>query len=433
MINISMPNKSAGGHGDTPLPDMKKQRLLPTVRNLWWTRLLCLCLAFLIVGWGVFIPFPRRGETRDISFQEIDAKAVVLMEFSRGEIVYARGEDEPLPPASLTKVMTLLLAYEALEEGRVHWDDEVTISEKAWQTGGSQMYLDVNQVVTFGELLTGIATISANDACVAVAEYLSGSEDNFVAEMNRKAQELGLTNTLFQNTSGLPHEDHYSSALDMARIAHYYINRFPEALTLHSQKEYTFNEILQYNRNPLLGRFPGADGLKTGHTTAAGYCLVATAQQNGMRFIAVVMNSETSATRLRDSDILLNYAFRNYTLHSVFNAGDTAAVVEVKGGILQETEVLVEEAVEVVIPFHRQDDLLIKLNYPETLTAPLTQHEIIGSAEIYLDDLRLSETSLVTADDVEKAGFFELRWRSLKGFITNMWSRFLEWLGGFFG
>ena len=416
------------------LENILKQRLLSTVRSgPCVTRLLCLCLVFFIIGGSIFIPFPRRGETSGIAFQEIEAEAVVLMEFSRGEIIYAHGADEPLPPASLTKVMTLLLAYEALDEGRVQWDDDVTISEKAWRTGGSQMYLDVNQVVSFGELLTGIATISANDACVAVAEYLSGSEDNFVAEMNRKAQELGLTNTLFQNTSGLPHEDHYSSALDMARIAHYYINRFPEALTLHSQEEYTFNEILQYNRNPLLGRFPGADGLKTGHTAAAGYCLIATAQQNGMRFIAVVMNSDTRGTRLRDSDILLNYAFRNYTLHSVFTTGEEVAVVEINGGTIRQTGVQVGEAVEVVIPFHRQDDLQIKLDYPEKILAPLTKHEIIGTAEIYLDDVRLSETSLVTADDVEKAGFFELRWRSLKDFITSMWSRFLEWLGGFFG
>ena len=418
MTNISLFNK---------LHNMVKRR--PAVRcDSYSTRLLCLFLVFLVIGGGVIMSFPRHGETRDVSFQDIGAEAAVLMEFSRGEVIYALGEDKPLPPASLTKVMMLLLAYEAMDEGRVHWDDEVTVSEKAWRTGGSQMYLDVNQVVSFGELVTGIATISANDACVAVAEYLSGSEEIFVAEMNRKGQELGLSSTLFQNTSGLPQEDHYSTALDMARIAHYYINRFPEALELHSQQEYTFNDIPQHNRNPLLERFPGADGLKTGHTSDAGYCLIATAEQNGMRFIAVIMNSDTRATRLRESEILLNYAFRNYTLQSVFDSSETVAVVEIKGGTIREIEVLVKEAVEVVIPFHRQDDLVTKLNYPEKLLAPLTQHETIGNVEIYLDDVLLNETPLIIANNVEKAGFFVLQWRSIRDFFSNTWNSFTEWL-----
>ncbi len=408
-----------------------KHGLLRNVPVFFNTRLLGFLLVIL-TGWAVFICSPRQAVTQEVSFQEIGASAAILMEFSRGEIIYSHNEDKPLPPASLTKIMTLLLAYEALEEGRVNWDDPVTISEKAWGTGGSQMYLEVNQVVPFGELITGIATISANDACVAVAEYLSGSEDVFVTEMNRKAQELGLSSTLFQNTSGLPHEAHYSSALDMARIAHYYIDRFPEALALHAQEHYTFNNIPQNNRNPLLGRFPGADGLKTGHTSESGYCLIATAEQNGMRFITVVLDSESRAARLRDNEILLNYAFRNYTLYPVFAPGEEVAVVEIKGGITRTMELQVEEAVEVVIPFHRQEDLIIELNYLENLSAPFTKHEVMGNAEIYLDDVLLAKTPLITADDVEKAGFFVLRWRDLTDFAVHAWDRFTEWLWGFF-
>lgn len=390
------------------------------------------CLLMLVLIISISILMPGAGETQDVAFQEIDAQAVVLMEFSRGEIVYAHGEAEPLPPASLTKVMTLLLAYEALAEGRANWDDPVTISEKAWRTGGSQMYLDANQIVTFGELITGIATISANDACVAVAEYLSGSEGNFVMEMNRKVQELGLTNTLFQNTSGLPHENHYSSAMDMARIAHNYINRFPEALPLHSQQEFTFNEIPQHNRNPLLGRFPGADGLKTGHTSEAGYCLIATAEQSGIRFVAVVMNSDSRASRMRDSEILLNYAFRNYKLHPVFNAGEKVGIIEINGGNERQVDVEAGEAVEVVIPFHRQDDLETELTYPENLSAPLNKHENVGAAKVFLDGTLLGETTLVTSGGVEKAGTFELLMRTVSDYIIYIWNRFLDWLGGFF-
>lgn len=388
-------------------------------------------LMLFFLSLGIFLTSsPRPVTAREVSFQEIEAQAFVLMEFSRGEVVHGYNEDKPLPPASLTKIMTLLLAYEALEEGRANWDDQVTVSEKAWRTGGSQMFLDANQVVTFGELVTGIATISANDACVAVAEYLSGSEDNFVATMNRKAQELGLNSTLFQNTSGLSHEAHYSSALDMARLSQYYISRFPESLELHAQQHLTFNNIPQDNRNPLLGRFPGADGLKTGHTSAAGYCLIATAEQSDMRFIAVILDSESRASRLSDSEILFNYAFRNYTLHPVFTAGEVTSLAEVSGGTIRQVELQTKEAVEVIIPFHRQDDLVIDFNFPENLAAPLTKHETIGRVKVYLDDTLLDQTSLIVAHDVEKAGFIALQWRSVSDFVTTLWSSVVEWLEG---
>ncbi|MEW5921691.1 MAG: D-alanyl-D-alanine carboxypeptidase family protein [Bacillota bacterium] len=396
------------------------------------SRLLSLFMVFILLSGFIFIPFPRRVEAQELSFPDLQSQAAVLMEFSRGEIIYAHGEDEPMPPASLTKVMTLLLAYEALQEGRVGWDEEVVISEQAWRTGGSQMYLEIGQVVTFGELVTGIATISANDACVAIAEHLSGSESNFVAEMNRKAVELGLTATLFQNTSGLPHEAHYSSALDMARLAHYYLSRFPEALALHSQKEYTFNEILQYNRNPLLGRFPGADGLKTGHTSAAGYCLIGTAEQKGMRFIVVVMNAASHTVRQRDSEIMLNYAFRNYTRQTVYAGGEEVGIIDINGGNRRQIGIQVEKTVEVVIPFHRQEDLVIDLNYPQNISAPLDKHEPLGSVEVYLDDVLLSSSSLVATDNVEKAGFSNILLRSLSDFVSGVWNALLGWIGGFF-
>ena len=395
-------------------------------------RLLSLFMVMIMLSSFITLFHPRRGAAQEVFFPDLQAQAAVLVELTRGEIVYAHGEDEPRPPASLTKVMTLLLAYEALQDGRVGWEDEVVISERAWRTGGSQMYLEIDQVVTFGDLVTGIATVSANDACVAVAEHLSGSEGNFVAEMNRKAGELGMVNTNFQNTSGLPHDDHYSSALDLAILAHYYVSRFPEALALHAQKEYTFNEILQYNRNPLLGRFPGADGLKTGHTAAAGYCLIGTAQQKGMRFIVVLMNAPSQAARQRDSEIMLNYAFRNYNKQTIFTSGEEVAVIGVSGGSVKEVAVQAEKTVEVVIPFHRQDDLMIDLSYPESAAAPLEKHQALGSVEVYLDDLLLGSSPLVAAASVEKAGFFELLLRSVREFCTGLWEGIMDRIGGFF-
>ncbi len=385
----------------------------------------------MLSGFSAFF-FPWRGGAQELSFPDLQSQAAVLMEFSRGEIIYAHGEDEPRAPASLTKIMTLLLAYEALHQGRAKWDDEVLISEQAWRTGGSQMYLEVGQAVTFGDLVTGIAAVSANDACVALAEHLSGSETNFVAEMNRKAAELGMTNTLFQNTSGLPHEDHYSSALDLARLAHYYIRRFPEALALHSQQEFTFNGIVQYNRNPLLGRFPGADGLKTGHTAAAGYCLIGTAEQKGMRFIVVVMNAETNAVRQRDSEIMLNYAFRNYTLHTVFDCGQEITVIDVDGGYARQIVLETEKTVEVIIPFHRQEDLIINISHPPKASAPLEKHEVLGKVDVYLDDLLLESSPLIATDSVEKAGLLHLLLRSVQDFFSHLWNRFTGWIGELF-
>lgn len=402
------------------------------MRKRSWKKLLPSFLTLCILGWSTFIPSPPIAEAGDVSFPELDAQAAVLMEFSRGEIIYARNADKPMPPASLAKIMTLLLAYEALRDGRVRWDDKVIISKEAWQTGGSQMFLDVNEAVAFGELITGMATISANDACVAIAEHLSGSESQFVAEMNRKAQELGLTATTFQNSSGLPHPDQYSSAMDMARLAHYYLQTFPEALTVHSLQEYTYNDILQHNRNPLLGRFPGADGLKTGHTDEAGFCLIATAEQKGMRFIAVLLNGSSHATRLRDSEILLNYAFRNHTRHPVFAQGEAVTVINITGGVAQQLGLQAKEAVEVTIPFHRSEDLVIKPNYPPSFAAPVSRYTPLGSVSVYLDDVLLAETALLAADSVEKAGTITLIGRSLAGFFSGIWSRFTDWLGGFF-
>jgi D-alanyl-D-alanine carboxypeptidase (penicillin-binding protein 5/6) len=294
------------------------------------------------------------------------------------------------------------------------------------------MFLEVNEAIAFGELVTGMATISANDACVAIAEHLSGSESRFVAEMNRKAEDLGLTATIFQNASGLPHPEQYSSALDMARLAHYYLQKFPEALALHSRPEYVFNDILQHNRNPLLGRFPGADGLKTGHTDEAGFCLIATAEQKGMRFIAVLLNGSSRATRLRDSEILLNYAFRNYTRHPVFTQGEAVTVINITGGVKQQLGLQTEEAVEVTIPFHRSKDLVIKPNYPPSFAAPISRHAPLGSVRVYLDDVPLAETALLAADSVEKASTLTLTWRSITDFLSGIWSHFTDWLGRFF-
>jgi len=385
-------------------------------------------LAFCLFFASIFTP-PAAAFEQDVSFPDIGSHAAVLMEFSRGQIIFSQNGSEPLYPASLTKIMTLLLCHEALSTGRVALEEEVVISEKAHQTGGSQMFLEAGQRVPFGVLLNGIATISANDACVAVAEHLYGSEALFVNEMNKKAAELDLENTRFQNTSGLHDPEHYSSAEDIARLSHYLISNFPEALQYHSQIEFTFNDITQNNRNPLLGRYTGADGLKTGHTTAAGYCLVATASQKGMRFITVTMNGKRNLERLKDTETMLNYAFRNYILQKAISAGEPAAAVEVSGGEERRVQLRAAESVEVVIPFDRQEELEVRIEAPESIEAPVEKETALGKVEVLLDGKVLQETPLLAASEVNRAGAVSLFFRSVKDFLAGLWQRITETIG----
>ncbi len=379
----------------------------------------------ILLGINPLIP-SARAASAPIFFPEISSPAAVLMEFSRGEILFSQNGSEQMPPASLTKIMTLLLAFEAREKGRVSWDEEVVISEKAWKTGGSQMFLNVGESVAFRNLITGVAVVSANDACVAVAEHLCGLEASFVQEMNNKARELNLRNTRFENASGLPHPDHYSTAEDIALLSHCLITKYPEVLDLYSQKDFTFNGISQTNRNPLLGRFPGADGLKTGHTSDAGYCLAGTAEQNGMRFISVVFNSPSEAIRQKDSEALLNFAFRNYCLEKIFSAGEIIASTEVSKGEEKEIQLQVASDVEVVIPYDRKDDLQTRMDVPESVASPVEKGAPLGKVEIILDGAVLKEEPLLASGDVARAGRLALLWRSLSGFVASLWEQSIQ-------
>lgn len=389
------------------------------------TLVLLLCSSFMFI--------PEKIHAREVSIPDISSHAAVLMEFSRGEIIFSKNGSEILHPASLTKIMTLALAYEALQKGRVTWEDEVLISQKAWETGGSQMFLEIGQVVPFGALVTGIATISANDACVAVGEHIYGSEALFVQEMNKKTGELGLKNTLFQNSSGLPHSQHYSSAEDLAVLSHYLISNFPEYLKLHSQTEFNFNDIKQYNRNPLLGRYSGADGLKTGHTSEAGHCLVGTASQKGLRFITVVMKASSSAERLKDSENMLNYAFRNFVLHRVLPGGEVLSIARVTGGEQRTIDLQLEQPLEIAIPFNRQEELQTRFNVPQSVPAPIVKGDPVGSVEVLLDDSVVAERPLISAGDVNRAGAFSLFFRSIGEVLAGLWQKIVKTISNLAG
>jgi D-alanyl-D-alanine carboxypeptidase (penicillin-binding protein 5/6) len=250
------------------------------------------------------------GGSFDIRSSRSFVHSAILMDLTTGRVLYARNADAPLPPASITKVLSLYLADEAIRNGRVRPSDLVKISRKAGRTGGSKMFIQAGSEIPLDELLKGMAVVSANDASVAVAEHIGGNVEGFVEQMNRKARDLGMTRSFFKNPNGLPAKGQFTTARDMLILAGDYLRRFPESLSLHSQQYYTYRDITQRNRNTLLGHYPDADGLKTGWVVKGGYHLVATAKRGNTRLIAVVMGAKTPAIRAREAKRLLDEGFR---------------------------------------------------------------------------------------------------------------------------
>ena len=240
----------------------------------------------------------------------LTVRSAILMDMTTGRILFTHNADAPLPPASITKVLSLYLADEAIRDGKVRPTDPVKISRKAGRTGGSKMFIQAGSEIPLEELLKGMAVVSANDASVAVAEYIGGNVEGFVKQMNRKARELGMSRSIFKNPNGLPARGQFTTARDMMILASDYLRRFPESLDLHSQQYYTYHDITQRNRNSLLRHYPNADGLKTGWVIKAGYHIVATAKRGNTRLIAVVMGAKTPAIRARETEKLLDEGFR---------------------------------------------------------------------------------------------------------------------------
>ena len=325
--------------------------------------------------------------------------------------------------------MTLLIAMEEMDQGKIDWDTRLTASQKAWETGEggltSTMFLNIGQEVTFKELIQGIAIVSANDACVVVAEHLYGSEAAFVQKMNQRAQELGLENTHFMNSHGLHDPNHYMSAADIARLSAYFIKTQPEAAAFQSVPEYTFNEIRQFNNNPLLGYYPGVDGIKTGYTPEAGSCLSVTSLQDNTRLIAVVMGNSSNATRRQDSEALLDYGFREFELLTLYEAGEVVTSIPVSRGEKRELDVKVKEPVAVVVP-HGQSAASFeeKISVAESVEAPVEAGQSLGKMQLLnADGEVVSEVELLAAGTVERLGFFKSLFRSIGDFFTGLWQR----------
>ncbi|MCG8379757.1 MAG: D-alanyl-D-alanine carboxypeptidase, partial [Proteobacteria bacterium] len=260
---------------------------------------------------------------------KIKASSYLVMDFHSGKLLIEENIDQKLPPASLTKIMTVYVVANELKNGNISLEDEVLISEKAWRTEGSRMFIEVGKKVRLNDLLHGVIIQSGNDASVALAEYVSGAEDVFADLMNKHAERLGMKNTNFVNSTGLPHADHYTTARDLAILAQAYIRDYPDVYKMNSIREFTYNKIKQHNRNKLLWRDRSVDGIKTGHTEAAGYCLVASAERDEMRLISVVMGTDGVNARAKASQALLNYSYRFYETHKLYSSGDLITSVKI--------------------------------------------------------------------------------------------------------
>jgi D-alanyl-D-alanine carboxypeptidase (penicillin-binding protein 5/6) len=332
----------------------------------------------------------------------VNAKAAALFDFNSGQFLLKKNADEKIEPASFTKVMTLYLVQDGLKSGAITLKDMVTISERAWSMGGSQMYLKVGTQEPLDVLLKGIAVVSANDACVAVAEHMSGKVEVFVDEMNRKARELGLTNTTFVNVHGLPADGQFTSARDMAILAFHYIKDYPQVLNLNSMQEFTYNNITQRNRNGLLKMNVGVDGLKTGYIKTSGYHLLATAQREGRRLIAVVMGAEKPKIREAEALNLLNYGFRNFILKEVLKKGDTVKTVPVKGGKFDTVELIAQDSVVITVPVREKESVKTMESIPAQIAAPIKKGAVVGQVTVEVGGKQTRQVNVLAKNDVPR-------------------------------
>ena len=338
----------------------------------------------------------------------VDAKSGILMDAYTGQVLLENNRDLRIEPASFAKILTLYVVFDAMRREKLKSDDEVFISKNAWKTSGSKMFVQVNTKVPVREIIKGIAVISGNDACVAIAEHLYGSTDAFVNAMNVMAQKIGMQNSHFTNTDGLPDKQQYTTTYDMALLAKAYIHDFPEALQLHSMLEYTYAGIRQYNRNGLLRKDPSIDGLKTGHISDAGYHLLATAKRDNRRLIAVVMGAETRTLREREVLRLLNTGYQNFELRSLFTKDQVLAELPIWKGARNTIPVVATESGMITVPAGYKGKISEDRTLPKEIVAPISKGQVLGKAMIKIDSDVVKNIPLVASNDVQKAGLFKL-------------------------
>lgn len=335
---------------------------------------------------------------------QVAAKSHILLDFSSGKVLAEQHADTKLSPASLTKIMTVYVVFRELQNGNLRLDEQVTISKKAWQTPGSRMFVEVNKKVTVENLLQGIIIQSGNDASVALAEHVAGDEFTFSTLMNKHAERLGMTNTHFQNSMGLTSDNHYTTARDLAVLTTAVIAEFPDYYRWDSQKEFTYNNITQLNRNKLLWRDQTVDGVKTGYTKDSGYCLVASALRDGMRLISVVMGAANVNARTNESHKLLNYGFRFFETHKLYQGQQALSKTRIWKGSVKQLPLGLSEDLYVTIPRKHYNDLQAEIKIDKKIMAPVAQGSVLGSVNVSLQGGVIASKPLVALQTVKQGG-----------------------------
>lgn len=345
---------------------------------------------------------------------DIAARSFVLMDYQSGQVLQALKPDERVEPASLTKLMTAYLTFAAIKQGRLKPTQTLPVSEKAWRSEGSRMFVKVNSQVAVEDLMKGMIVQSGNDACVTLAEGIAGTEDAFAVLMNREAQRLGMNNTHFMNATGLPHAQHYSTARDLAILTAAIIRDFPEYYPLYSMKEFRYNNITQPNRNRLLWQDPFVDGVKTGHTESAGFCLVTSAKRSDMRLISVMLGTSSDNARTTESQKLLNYGFQFYETYRLYKKAQVVATLPVYKGSENSVKTGFVNDVFLSLPKGYFQHAKVTLTSRQPLLAPLIPGQVVGSLTVNVDGKPLSALPLQALEDVKVAGLFGRLWDSVK-------------------
>ena len=360
---------------------------------------------FLIVA-GILLPILSSASSLVPPAPQIKATSYILLDAQTSKVIVEYEADERNPPASLTKIMTTYLVEQMIQSGVVERSEKVPVSIKAWKAEGSKMFIREGTEVDLMDLLRGVVIQSGNDASIALAEFVAGDETSFAQMMNEQAEKLGMLNSNFVNSTGLPDEGHYSSARDMALLTKDLIERFPEHYQLYSERSFKFNNIEQPNRNRLLRYDRSVDGVKTGYTKAAGYCLVASAERNGMRLISVVMGTENDDSRVRESQKLLTYGFRNFETSTIYEESEIVKSAPLFYGMEEVISLGVSENVSVTIPRGSYEKLEAQIKVPKIIEAPVRKGDVLGELLLVMDEEAIYRTSVISLENYEQAGFF---------------------------
>ncbi len=360
---------------------------------------------FLIVA-GLILPILSSASSLVPPAPQIKATSYILLDAQTNKVIVEYEADERNPPASLTKIMTTYLVEQMIQRGVVERSEKVPVSIKAWKAEGSKMFIREGTEVDLMDLLRGVVIQSGNDASIALAEFVAGDETSFAQMMNKQAEKLGMLNSNFVNSTGLPDEGHYSSARDMALLTKDMIKRFPEHYQLYSERAFKFNNIEQPNRNRLLRYDRSVDGVKTGYTKAAGYCLVASAERNGMRLISVVMGTENDDSRVRESQKLLTYGFRNFETSTIYKESEIVKSAPLFYGMEEFISLGVSENVSVTIPRGSYEKLEAQIKVPKIIEAPVRKGDVLGELLLMMDEEAIYRTSVISLENYEQAGFF---------------------------